>query len=48
MTGGSWVSGLRFRERKRKREIIRIGSIRFLVMHMPFFTHINLLEQSFA
>ena len=48
MTGGSWVSGLRFRERKREREIIHIGSIRFLVMHMPFFTHINLLEQSFA
>ena len=37
-TGGSWVSGLQFkeisrreREREREREIIHIGSFRFLV-----------------
>ena len=43
---GFWVTV--WREKEREREIIRIGSIRFLVTHMPFFTHINLLEQSFA
>ena len=39
-TGGSWVSGLQFREisqREREREIIRIGSFRFLVFSFYFF-----------
>ena len=39
-TGGSWVSGLQFREisqREREREIIHIGSFRFLVFSFYFF-----------